>query len=338
MRRWLAAVAGSLVLGTAVAADYPWVDAHLHLVDFFQEGENPEALIEALDQAGVSHAQLSGVPLLKLWHTDAPQRPRYYLGDESSLYYYSATDALVAEAVRSLPDAQRERLFPFISGFNPTDMNAADHVQRMLDLYPGLWRGIGEILARHDDLTAMTEGEVSRADHPALMKVYRLAAKRDLPVLLHSNITSKREREPLYIGELEAAVKANPKTRFIWAHAGTSLSLHRYQGRLDFLHGELERLLATYDNLWIDLSWALVDDYLLPQGKPDREWLALVERHPDRFMVGSDQLGSFDTLEKNLRSFVPFLDALPRAVAERVAGGNFLALMGVTPDTLARKK
>lgn len=338
MRRWLAAVLGSIVLGTAAAADYPWVDAHLHLVDFFQEGQGPEALIEALDGAGVSHAQLSGIPLLKLWHADAPQRPRYYLGDESALYYYSATDALVAEAVRGLPEAQRQRLFPFISGFNPTDMNAADHVQRMLDLYPGLWRGIGEILARHDDLTAMTEGEVSRADHPALMKVYRLAAKRDLPVLLHSNITSKREREPLYIGELEAAVKANPDTRFIWAHAGTSLSLHRYQGRLDFLHGELERLLATYDNLWVDLSWALVEDYLLPEGKPDREWLALVERHPQRFMVGSDLLGSFDSLEKTLQGFVPFLDALPREVAEQVAGGNFLVLMGAEPDTPAGKK
>ena len=34
------------------------------------------------------------------------------------------------------------------------------------------------------------------------MKVYRLAARHDLPVLLHSNLTSLREETPIYLGEL----------------------------------------------------------------------------------------------------------------------------------------
>jgi hypothetical protein len=280
------------------------------------------ALLDAMDEAGISHALITGIPLLKVWHADAPQRPRYFQGDEAPLYYYSATDTIVAEAVRQLPAAQRRRLSPFIAGFNPTDMNAADHVRRMLELYPGLWRGIGEILTRHDDLTALTQGEVARADHPALMRVYALAANHDLPVLLHSNITSKREKVPLYAGELEAALAANPHTRFIWAHAGSSESLHRYQGKLPFLHGEVERLLARHDNLWIDLSWAVLDDYLLPDGKPDADWLQLIRRHPDRFLLGSDALGNFGKLQETLTGFAPFLDALPASVANQLAHGN----------------
>lgn len=326
-----------LVLSSALAVardpsrNYRWFDAHLHYVDFFQETTGMPALLGAMDEAGIDHVLITGVPLLKVWHADAPQRPRYFQGDEAPLYYYSATDAVVAEAVRSLPPHQRRRLVPFIAGFNPTDMNASEHVRRMLELYPGLWRGIGEILARHDDLTALTQGEVARADHPALMRVYELAAEYRLPVLLHSNITSKREKTPLYAAELEAALTAHPRTRFIWAHAGSSESLHRYQGRLPFLHGEVERLLATHDNLWIDLSWAVLDDYLLPGGKPDAEWLALVRRHPDRFLVGSDALGNFGKLPETMAAFAPFLDALPEDVANKVARGNAERLLLPAP-------
>jgi hypothetical protein len=37
-----------------------------------------------------------------------------------------------------------------------------------------------------------------------MTRIYHLAAERDLPVLLHSNITSKRERNPLYLAEIES--------------------------------------------------------------------------------------------------------------------------------------
>ncbi|HAB05245.1 MAG TPA: 5-oxo-L-prolinase, partial [Alcanivorax sp.] len=39
---------------------------------------------------------------------------------------------------------------------------------------------------------------------------------------LHSNLTSLREETPIYLGELEEALKSNPDTRFVLAHAGTS--------------------------------------------------------------------------------------------------------------------
>src|SRR5690606_18327222 len=131
--------------------------------------------------------------------------------DGGGMYYYSATDSILAEAVQSLPEQQRQRLWPMISGFNPTDMNAADHVQRMLDLYSGVWKGIGEIFTRHDAVSALTEGENARSIHSAMLRVYHLAAQYGLPVLIHSNITSPRERKPLYISELEDALKLAPE-------------------------------------------------------------------------------------------------------------------------------
>ena len=87
-------------------------------------------------------------------------------------------------------------------------------------------------------------------------------------------------------------------------------------------------MLADYPNLYIDLSWSVLRPYLLDdKGQPVDEWLALVERFPERFMLGSDVVGRFGSLGEQLHGFDPFLDALPEAVARKVARDNFLAVL-----------
>jgi predicted TIM-barrel fold metal-dependent hydrolase len=235
---------------------------------------------------------------------------------------------IIADAVEKLSAEQRPYFHPFLSGFNPNDKNSAAHIQRMLEMYPGLWQGIGEVFTRHDDLTALTSGDTPRANNEAMTKIYHLAAENDLPVMLHSNITSKREKNPLYLKEIEEPLRNHPHTRFIWAHAGTSAEIHRHQTQLPFLLPTLARMLETYPNLFIDLSWSMLTPYLLDeQGKPRPEWLALVEKYPERFMLGSDVVGRFNKLGQEMHIFKPFLDALPENIAQKVARDNFLAIL-----------
>ena len=322
-------LSASIAIAADVAArEYRYIDAHLHYVDFFQETEGTEKLFAAMDAARVDSAVLMGIPVMKKWHEDEPKRPRFYQGDDAPLYWYSATDVIVAEAVQAMPAAQRARVFPFLGGFNPNDKNATAHIERMLELYPGVWSGIGEVFTRHDDLTAMIEGETPRANNEAMQRIYRLAAEHDLPVLLHSNLTSVREREPLYLDELTEALDKHPETRFLWAHAGTSAELHRAQGKLEFLRETLDRLLAEHDNLWIDLSWSVLDPYMLADdGTPRAAWIALIAKYPDRFVLGSDLVGHFDNLGDKLHAFDVVLDALPAETAEKLAHGNLRAIL-----------
>lgn len=317
-----------LTIAAAQAREYRYSDAHLHFVDFFQESDGVAKLIEAMDAGGIDHVMISGIPVAKKWHENEPKRPRYYAGDDAPVYWYSATDVIVAAAMNELDTQQRKRFHPFLSGFNPNDKNADAHIRRMLELDPGLWQGIGEVFTRHDDVTALTEGDTPRANNEALARVYHLAAEFDLPVLLHSNITSKRERNPLYLAELEEPLRNHPHTRFIWAHAGTSMELHRHQEKLEFLLPTVARLLDDYPNLYIDLSWTMLQPYLLDAGgKPREDWLKLVERHSTRFMLGSDVVGRFNNLADGMKAFAPFLDALPEDVAHQVARDNFLAIL-----------
>ena len=77
-----------------------------------------------------------------------------------------------------------------------------------------------------------------------------------------------------------------------------------------------------------DRSWSVLQPYLLDEkGVPRAEWLALVQRFPERFMLGSDVVGRFNSLGEQLHSFDPFLDALPAEVAQKVARDNFLAIL-----------
>lgn len=328
---WVARCFSTIILTTASVlshGQYQYSDSHLHIVDFFQRGEPLTELIAMMDKHKIDHAMISGIPLMKKWHEDEPKRPRYYSGDNGGLYWYSATDTYLIKALDTLTAQQRKRLHPFIVGFNPTDKNAGEQLEALIAMYPGVWQGIGEVLTRHDDLTALTQDEPPRANSEAMEGVYRVAQRYGMPVMLHSNITSKRERNPLYLGELKEALQHHPDVNFIWAHAGTSKTLHRYQGKMAFLLPTLKQLLAEHDNLYIDLSWTVLRPYILDKGdQPDPDWLALIKRYPDRFMIGSDALGKYDNIGSSLDDFLPLLDALPRDVAEGVARDNFLRLL-----------
>ena len=326
----------SAALHAAPSADesahpYEMVDGHLHLFNFVQETSGARALLKAMDDAGVTESVVLGMPLVKKWDEGDPIRPTYYLDNDSRAYWYSATDFLVARAILDLPKDQQVRLHPFICGFNSADRNAVDHVSRMLALYPDFWQGIGEVFLRHDELTALTYGDVPRADSSAFGRLLDLAASRDLPVLVHSNIGAAWRQQPDYLFEMESALRLHPNTRVIWAHAGISRRI------VIANHTEiLRRMLARYANLAIDLSWVLFDQEIAPGGVLDRKWVSLIEEYPGRFVIGSDAVASFDQYKPTLSRYCILLNELKPETARKVARDNFLNLLPAARTGIAR--
>jgi predicted TIM-barrel fold metal-dependent hydrolase len=295
----------------------PVIDAHLHFVDFIQDSDGMAKLLAAMDAGRVAKAVIFGLPLKKKWEAIEKRAPHYYLDDNSRCYYYQGTDEIVAEAVRRLSPRRRVRFAPLVCGFNPTDKYAARDAARTLDKYP-FWRGIGEILCRHDDLTNMTNEETARANHPALFEVYELAASRRLPVMIHQNSTSVGIHDDYeHLDELEEALARFPKTTFLWTHCGISRRVSHKS-----YHVMVGRLLDRYPNLNVDVSWVVYDDVVCSDLAPKKHWLDLVNRHPRRFSIGSDLCGHFDHLGKNLARYNGLLRALSPAVRRLVASGN----------------
>lgn len=293
---------------------YPIFDGHLHVVNFVQETPGGEALIEAMDRANVGKAVIFGLPVSKIWTEYDRDPPNYYLANDSQCYYYAYTDVIVAEMVRSLPEKQRERLFPLLCGFNPIDRYGIRDVKRLYEQYPDVWCGIGELLLRHDDLTALTYGDTARANHRALWPVYEYAANHDLPVLMHQNVTSVSKSDyPVYLYEFEEVLRDFPRARFILAHCGISRRLN-----VPFYYQMIERLLDQYDRAFVDFSWIVYDVVICPNNTPQKDWIDLTEKYSDRICLGSDLVTKFERLGPELQRYDVFLDELSTKARENV--------------------
>jgi len=314
-----------------VGVRYRMSDCHLHLVDFLQHTDGINAAVAAMDKCGVEDAVVSGMPVVKEWAQNEHRRPEYYLSDDSRCYWYSATDVLVERQIESMPADQRHRIHPVICGFNGADRNAIEHVQRMVDWFPGFWEGIGEVMTRHDDLTALTYGDPARADNQALSSIFTFAGNHDLPIFLHSDIGSVWKRDPIYLPEVEAAVSAHPNTRFVWCHAGISRRIE-----IPTLTSDIGTMLKKYPNLWVDVSWVVYEnDLLTKDGQPDAKWTALIEEFPDRFMIGSDKVGRFGDYPAEILKYYKFLDALKPETAKKLARENMLSVLPKHPAKLS---
>ena len=136
--------------------------------------------------------------------------------------------------------------------------------------------------------------------------------------MLHSNITSKRERNPLYLPEIEEPLRNHPACA-VYLNAGTSINPsapRKAQISLD----SLERSPAIAPACMSTLSWTMLQPYLLDTDGKYSHSLGETGQALARFMLSFDVVGHFDGLADSVTSFkTGLLDALPRRSAHQVA-------------------
>ena len=158
----------------------------------------------------VGRVALFEVPLQQQWsyENSGDSAPTYYLQTDSPLYYYSFTDAYIAMAYRSLSKEEQARFEPMITGFNPTDMYAADHIRRVLQTFPGVFSGIGEFSIHKEFVSAKIAGETADLQNRALDRVLDFAAEVGLVVILHNDMDvpfPKQGAPPAYLEQMKAS-------------------------------------------------------------------------------------------------------------------------------------
>lgn len=203
----------------------------------------------------------------------------------------------MADAWLALDDVDRARFAPMFMSFNPCDMNSISHVRRMYYKYPRMWRGIGEVMCRHDDLTTMLQDpETPQINHPAMFAVYDFCIEVNLPISVHHNSdkTGDNDCEWEYVHEVEEVLSKYPTLKLIWCHAGVSRGVFEPNH-----HAMLDRLMSTYDNFCIDISWVVWEDVITFKDEetgiliPKPEWVAMIEKHNTKVCIGSDNVAQF---------------------------------------------
>lgn len=302
-------------------------DSHFHLTNYIQEGTEIHQFLSIMGNK-VGRVALFGIPLQQQWsyRVDADNAPTYYLNSDAPLYYYSFTDAHIAMAYKSLTPEQQARFDPMITGFNPTDMYAADHIRRVLQTFPGVFTGIGEFSIHKEFVSAKVAGEVASLNDPALDRILDFAGEAGLLVLLHSDMDvpfAKEGSTPAYLDQMKALFKRHPKTTVIWAHTGTGRVVRPIKNHA----ANLEAILSSPDfqNVYFDISWDEVAKYVIASPEATKITADLLNRHPDRFLFGTDEVAPRDwtAYSKVFYLYQPLWDLLEPGVSTKVRLENY---------------
>jgi hypothetical protein len=302
-------------------------DVHFHLTNYVQRGPDIHSILKLMGDS-IGRVALFGIPLQQEWlySVTGPNAPTYYLQSDAPLYYYSFTDAYIAMQYRSLTPAQQARFDPMITGFNPRDMYAAEHIRRVLRVFPGVFSGIGEFTIHKEFVSEKTEpGPASLLD-PALDSVLALAGQAGLVVILHNDMDvpfPSDTAKPAYLEQMKTLLRRHPNTTIIWAHTGVGRIVRPVKGHA----AVIESMLAdpAFRNLYFDISWDEVAKYLVASPEALRIAAALIERYPDRFLFGTDAVGPTSAAPwlKTYNLYVPLWAALSPGVGLKVRVQNY---------------
>lgn len=210
----------------------------------------------------------------------------------------------IAAAVRAHPD----RVVPALPIPDPTRGDAAGTLD--VELARTKARVMGEVHLR----------QVSRKidrnpNDAAFLDILKLGAERGVPVVIHYELT------PAAGAQLEKALGARSDAVVVLAHAGGAKP------------ADLEKILARNANLMVDLSgmhFERTPALATETGPLDARWKALIEKMPERFLMGVDvwspRLFEPATLDRLMKWTRRVLGQLSPAVAERVAWKNAATL------------
>lgn len=139
------------------------------------------------------------------------------------------------------------------------------------------------------------------ADDPAWDPVYRAAAERQKPVIIHAGTAPYSQNDPLLgLDHLENVMKRWPELKVVIPHLGA------YE--IDKAFSLVER----YPHVYLDTSWVLGNTQVK---LPIDRLVQFMERYPQRFLYGSD---------------FPIIESKPES------GLETLYRLGLTPRTLQK--
>lgn len=317
-------------------------DSHFHLTNYIQEGITAKRFLELMGNK-VSRSTLFGIPLQQQWsyQNSGSLAPSYYLQTDAPLYYYSFTDAFIAMQYRGLTKEQQSRFDPMITGFNPADMYAAKHIERVLRTFPGVFTGIGEFSIHKEFVSSKVAGEVASLTNPALDSILDFAGKVGLVVVIHNDMDmpmAKQKTEPAYLKQMKDVLRRHPGTTIIWAHIGLGRIVHpvnygageesneRNPNHIDIVKEILDD--PQFSHVYFDISWDEVAKYIIANSNTIEKTAELMNRYPDRFLFGTDVVSPPDQkfYMAVYEMYAPLWKKLTPETSRKIRTGNYIRL------------
>ncbi|TLS36809.1 amidohydrolase family protein [Pseudalkalibacillus caeni] len=210
-----------------------------------------------------------------------------------------------------------DRIFPSFAGIPLDEENNMEFKKVMKEHLEQGYLNIGEIVAAstYSRLTSNLKWKAENPNWGNLPGLYELAEKYKVPVLLHIDPPKGAP-----IAHLKRALADHPKTIFIFGHGNVFNS-----------PANLAKLLKNHDNLYIDF-YAGFTRYDKGSSHKLEDFVPIIEKYPDRFMLGSDS-GSGIGLSDGYEAMYEVLNMLAPETAVKVAYQNYERLIEIQPPT-----
>jgi len=206
--------------------------------------------------------------------------------------------------------------------------------------------GFGELGIEHLCLGPNHHHQNAPADHPLWLILADVAAEYDLPIDFHMEAVPQAMPVPNRLAKyanprtltpnftaFERLLAHNRKAKIIWSHVGWDNTGKRTVELND-------RLMRDHSNLYMSFKISPKDSVEatrpIRDGKVKDEWLDLIRKYPDRFLVGADQFylaeGAGQIGPRSLEPTMAFFAALPVDLQRKLGQDNPISLFKLKID------
>ena len=345
------ASAGLAPIPVAQAQARRWADVHMHVIGGPQRqfAQAVEIAVAEMDQRGIAKAVVFPPPFPR----PGPDYPAYV----PELQRYPGRFGFLGGG---------GFLNPMLHQFPKPESVTAEIKQKFVGLAEQMVdagaAGFGEIALLHFSLVPGHSFEEVTPEHPLMLALVETAGRRRVVIDLHMDPVTAADtmRTPSFlksppnpptlmgnVAAFERLLAHDRNARIVWAHGGSD-----YTGNMT--PALIGRLMDTHANLYMSLrplpagttvlpAFGLrPKNTMMPTSAIDRPWLDVLNRHPDRFVLGADafflaastpsdspvrSLGRGNDLR--LRGIAELLARLPAPLASRIAYENAVRLYGL---------
>lgn len=312
----------------------PWtavVDSHVHFRPFGGAGLPFDEVVGYLERSGVLFANIYGIG-----QTLPAGGACHYYGHCPGTPVTPSMRNDFANALGLL--ANRSDRVHLTLSMTFADLARPEEVlprMKLLDEeFPGMFRWMGEVnLVKH---ALFGHGhDVTPREAIARWAPFMAALReRGAPLALHSDLGNDAN-PTAFEGWIEDAAKHYPDNRIVWMHMGLSKELTVIEPAEHI--AIMERLLRTYPNLWLDLSWRVLEDQVFSDAAKRAHYVPFLNAWSERLLPGTDFVASHDKTYNVYRSELAAVSRIHRhlddAAFRNVAlGQNYFRLLNLDYD------
>jgi len=265
-----------------------WIDVHFHIVgnkdDLQGFDEAAQRALDIMKQNGMSRIVVM-----------PPPRPHYNFDIESIAALskkYGPRISVMAGGGSLNPMMQEYGNLEEVPGDVLKNFRAIAE-----DILAKGAKGFGEIGIHHVSLNPTHGYESVPADNPLMRVLAEVAGEHDVPIDMHFDPVPEDSKKPKWITSeknppvfkenitaLDRLLDAYPKTRIIWAHAGSD-PVGWYKPAL------VKKMLKKHPNLYFSIRAVAPPPREPVWNRKDginHSWVKIFEKYPDRFVLGTD--------------------------------------------------